>query len=143
MLLIDFNNQTKFRIAAEEIKKLLASAKKTVLLRKKQNISLAFVSPSIIRSANKRYRRQDRVTDVLSFSEKGLSPKDENFLGEILICPVRAREQAKEFRQSLTAEINRLALHGYLHLLGYDHVRRNDAKKMETLEKKVLEKFYD
>ena len=142
MLLIDLNNQTKFKIPIGKIKKILTSAQKTASFREKQIVSLAFVSPAVIRALNKRYRRQDKVTDVLSFSENEPFRNGENFLGEILICPARAREQAKKFQQSFIAETGRLALHGYLHLIGYDHVREKDAVKMERLEKKVLEKFY-
>lgn len=142
MLTLDFNNQTNVSVSVEKIRDLLLFAKKILRLRKKQTISLALVSSSEIRKWNKRYRGRDVVTDVLSFTEDGSSRVGDDFLGEVLICPARARSQAREFKQSLSAEINRLALHGYLHLLGYDHVRSGEAKKMAALEKKALEKFY-
>ncbi len=77
------------------------------------------------------------MTDVLSFEESGSG----SFIGEILICLSRARKQAKEVGRSLKNELAKLLLHGYLHLIGYDHEKLTDAKKMEKIEDDILRKL--
>jgi len=65
-------------------------------------------------------------------------PHPKEYLGDILICGSVAKKQAKQLKHSFEKEVNRLALHGFLHLLGFDHVKTADAVKMEALEEKIL-----
>ena len=120
---------------------------------------LSFVSPSEIKSLNKQMRGTDSVTDVLSFPEiswpKGttarLNPKRLRralepdtglcFIGDIVINPERAREQANEYGHSLKREICYLAAHGVFHLLGYDHLTDEDKAKMRLMEKAAMKKL--
>ncbi|MBI5370048.1 rRNA maturation RNase YbeY [Candidatus Uhrbacteria bacterium] len=95
-------------------------------------VSIAFVSPSAMRQANRRYRKKDRVTDVLSFS---LS----DHLGELLICYSQAKRQAREMGHSIRDEITFLLVHGLLHLFGHDHERSTQAKRMFNLQEKILQ----
>jgi probable rRNA maturation factor len=107
-------------------------------------VNVALVSDARIRQLNRAYRGTDRVTDVLSFpsdtggnegiaGRKGLS-----FLGEIAIARGVAQRQAREAGHSHTAELRVLALHGLLHLLGYDHERDNG--EMHRLEQRLRAK---
>lgn len=99
----------------------------------KKIISLAFVSNNEIRRLNKVYRRQDKVTDVLSFNLG-----DEKVLGEVLICLDRARRQSQEAGHSLQTELKVLVIHGILHLLGYDHERsQTEERRMQSIEKNI------
>jgi probable rRNA maturation factor len=87
-------------------------------------VTVAIVSDSRIRALNKRYRRKDEATDVLSFPGESLSPKSlavSPFLGDIVIARGVARRQATALGHSPATEFRVLALHGLLHLLGYDH----------------------
>ncbi|KKQ79737.1 MAG: putative rRNA maturation factor [Parcubacteria group bacterium GW2011_GWC2_38_7] len=138
MIELEINNQTIFRVSTKKIISLLSLAQKQIKQKGQKNISLAFVSPIQIKKLNKIYRKKDEVTDVLSFEDDGASPE----LGEIIICVIRAQKQAREFKHSLEKEVLRLALHGYLHLSGYDHVKENEAVEMEALEEKLMHKFY-
>ncbi|MFH0779478.1 MAG: rRNA maturation RNase YbeY [Parcubacteria group bacterium] len=133
MVKLETNNQTKFRISEKPLLNILNKARKFLKIKKIQYISLAFVPPATIKKLNKAYRRKDRVTDVLSFEEKGIVE-----LGEIIICPAQAKKQSAAFGNSFEKEIVRLLLHGYLHLLGYDHVNLQDAKKMEKIEREIF-----
>jgi len=137
MVKIEVNNKTKLRITKKQIEQLLSQASS-----KDGLISLALVSSAEIKKLNKKYRKKDQVTDVLSFSE----PKEFNLpdepMGEIIICSIRARKQAKELGHGFQKEINRLTLHGFLHILGYDHKTEKQAQKMEKKEKSILKKFY-
>jgi probable rRNA maturation factor len=103
-------------------------------------VSIALVSDRRIRALNRKYRRNDHATDVLSFRSEpeplALSP--EPFLGEIVIARGVARRQARDARHSELTELRVLALHGLLHLLGYDHER--DGGEMRRAERRLRRK---
>lgn len=107
-------------------------------------VSVALVSDRRVRALNRTYRRRDYATDVLSFGEpsarsgqpSGLSP--EPFLGEIVIARGVARRQARDAGHSERTELRVLALHGLLHLLGYDHERDNG--RMRRVERRLRRK---
>lgn len=109
-----------------------------------------------IRRLNAEARGIDAVTDVLSFpSLDGIRGKalkkadfpfevDEDgniFLGSIVICEKRAREQAEEYGHSYMRELHYLAVHGLWHLLGYDHMTEEDKPEMRAKEEKILSKL--
>ncbi|MDY6065060.1 MAG: rRNA maturation RNase YbeY [Finegoldia sp.] len=101
-------------------------------------LSVSFVSDDEIRDINKAYRNIDKVTDVLSFPlNEAFDIKDE-MLGDIIISPQRAQEQAKEYGNSLKREIVYLTVHSMFHLFGYDHMIESDKKVMRSKEKKVI-----
>lgn len=110
-------------------------------------IDVTIVGRNTIRELNKEHRNVDRVTDVLSFpllendELKSDLMHDENIqteLGDIVICKSRAIEQAKEYGHSLERELCFLALHGFLHVLGYDHMQKEDEMVMFPLQDKIL-----
>jgi len=101
--------------------------------RARGDVSIAIVPDARIRALNHRYRRKDSPTDVLSF------PADEpGTLGDIVIAAGVARRQAREAGHSLQTELRVLALHGLLHLLGYDH--EHDDGRMARLERRLRAK---
>jgi len=110
--------------------------------RARGTVSLAIVSDRRVRSLNRTYRRKDYATDVLSFSThpNSLVPNPDNgrFLGDIVIARGVARRQAREARHSELTELRVLALHGLLHLLGYDHER--DSGEMRRAERRLRRK---
>ena len=98
--------------------------------RAKGALTIALVSDARVRALNRRYRRKDRATDVLSF------PAEEpDQLGDVVIATGVARRQARTAGHSLGTELRVLALHGLLHLLGYDHER--DAGRMARVERRL------
>ena len=94
-----------------------------------------------IQRLNAGYRNIDRVTDVLTFpaweGDAILCPPD-GYLGDIAICFERAEEQAQEYGHSLERELAFLAVHGALHLLGYDHMEQEDEKAMLARQDEIL-----
>lgn len=94
-----------------------------------------------IQRLNAGYRNIDRVTDVLTFpaweGDAILCPPD-SYLGDIAICFERAEEQAQEYGHSLQRELAFLAVHGALHLLGYDHMAPEDEKNMLARQDEIL-----
>ncbi|MBQ7327350.1 MAG: rRNA maturation RNase YbeY [Clostridia bacterium] len=119
------------------------------------NISLNFVSGEEIKSLNNQFRQIDRQTDVLSFpnlnktTDQKLTEFDSErnfddgllFLGDVVICKKVAYAQAKEYGHSKKREICFLALHGLLHLLGYDHIEKQDEEEMQGVADKILKEF--
>lgn len=102
-------------------------------------ISLTFVGRSLIRRLNSEHLGHDYVTDVISFS---LSEPDEAVLvGDIYVCVPRAAQQAAWYGASVDEELARLAAHGTLHLLGYDHEQDEDAARMSELQEKCVKSF--
>jgi len=93
-------------------------------------VTVAIVSDARVRTLNGRYRRKNRATDVLAFPGE-----DPGYLGDIVIAAGVARRQAREAGHSVQTELRVLALHGLLHLLGYDHER--DAGRMARVEARL------
>ena len=116
---------------------------------------LTFVSRNKIKELNAQFRGVNSVTDVLSFPTldgvRGKVLKHKNFpldvtenglfLGSIVICLARAKEQAKEYGHTIEREVTYLTLHGLLHLFGYDHLTESDKAEMRKLEDKILKKI--
>lgn len=116
-------------------------------------ISVNFVSGEEIESLNKKFRNIDKKTDVLSFPNLNKKPEqtldsfahekieETLFLGDIVICKQVAFDQAKEYGHSKKREICFLALHGLLHLMGYDHIDKDDEKLMNATAELILNSF--
>lgn len=108
---------------------------------KNANFSIVFVDNEKIQYLNKFYRNIDRITDVISFAFEDNAKVVYNnvrFLGEIYICIPRMIEQAKEYGHSETRELAFLTVHGLLHLLGYDHMNKDDEEEMFALQEVIL-----
>ena len=106
--------------------------------------NVIIVSEEKIQELNKNYRGLDRVTDVISFAledDKSFNIEDYRMLGDIYICLKRAKEQAEEYGHSFKRELSFLAIHGLLHLLGYDHMNEEDEKVMFGKQEEVLKKY--
>lgn len=128
-------------LAQERVLKLLKNGCRYT--RNKPNFFIAFsiVDAKTIRIFNKRYRNMDTPTDVLSFGYAKTPKKvDEKiFLGEIMIAPAIARKQAKKQSHTLQYELEFLIVHGFLHLLGYDHETQKEARVMFRLQKMIAQ----
>jgi probable rRNA maturation factor len=98
-------------------------------------VAVALVSDRRMRRLNRSYRGVDRATDVLSFGAGGPAPSPVRVLGDIVIATGVAARQAREARHSVATEYRVLALHGLLHLLGYDHDR--DGGRMARAERRL------
>ncbi len=112
-------------------------------VRDKREFNIIFVSNNEILDINTKYRGINRVTDVISFALLDNNESNynaENELGDIFICVDRAKEQAIEYGHSLEREIGFLAVHGYLHLCGYDHMNKEDEEVMFKKQEEILNK---
>jgi len=110
-------------------------------------VSLLLVDNQRIHALNLEYRGVDRPTDVLSFAlqeemeEEPEIEEEDEMLGDIVISVERARDQAQEYGHSFEREIVYLAVHGTLHLLGFDHEEENDKQEMRSKEEEVMSKL--
>jgi len=108
---------------------------------KNATFSIVFVDNEKIQYLNKNYRNIDRITDVISFAFEDNAKVVYNnvrFLGEIYICIPRMIEQAKDYGHTEVRELAFLTVHGLLHLLGYDHMTKEDEKVMFALQEVIL-----
>ncbi len=104
-------------------------------------LSMHIVGKARSRSLNRRYRRKDKPTNVLSFAGAGCAPDGRLFLGELVICAPLVAAEAQTQHKSLEAHWAHLTVHGVLHLLGFDHRGASEAVKMECLETQVLDRL--
>ena len=127
-------------------KKTFSTVAKKVLSgenRKTDSVSLAFVDKKEIKKLNKKFRKKNKPTDVLSFELKDLTAQTgKGYLGEIVICPEVVKENAKKYKVSAKEEMLKVFVHGILHLCGYDHEKsKKEAEEMEKLQEKYLSYF--
>jgi probable rRNA maturation factor len=127
----------------EALARPLASLGRTFLERLELHgceLSLSLVGDRAIRRLNRTWRKKDKATDVLSFpaGELPRGTPGPRQLGDVVISLDTAKRQAKEYGRTLEAEVSRYLAHGLLHLLGHDHERPQEARKMATLEEKLL-----
>lgn len=130
----------------EEIDSLKQLALDTLNYMKIENaiMNIIIVSSEEIQNINREYRGIDKITDVISFAledEKSFVKTDFRVLGDIYICLDKAVEQAREYKHSLKREISFLTVHGILHLLGYDHMKKEDEEVMFALQEEILNEF--
>lgn len=106
-------------------------------------MSIIIVDNKTIHEINKQYRNIDRETDVISFAlEEGETIEEPvKTLGDIYISIDKVYEQAKEYNHSVKRELFFLVTHGFLHLLGYDHMNKEDEEKMFSLQEKILDSY--
>ncbi len=112
------------------------------------NIDVVFVIEKEMKRLNKKFRSHDKVTDVLSFSARHSDstkfPFSQNLLGELVLCPQYVQKKARKKGVSVREETAYLLLHGFLHLLGYDHEKSlKEAQKMYRLQDQIFDKLYE
>ena len=136
-----FNQTDRDIPELETVKSVLQHA---VVKEKLENVifNVIIVDNDYIHELNKNYRNIDRETDVITFAledEKDMvAPAGERVLGDIYISIDKAISQAEGYGHSLLRELSFLAVHGFYHLLGYDHMTEEDEKIMFSKQEEVL-----
>ncbi|MBT2643743.1 rRNA maturation RNase YbeY [Bacillus sp. ISL-41] len=148
---IDFLDETNELSEHEinEIEKLLNYTAEKENVQEGSELSVTFVSNERIQEINREYRDKDRPTDVISFALEEMGEGEleivgegiPRILGDIIISIPKAREQAEEYNHSFMRELGFLAVHGLLHLLGYDHMNEQDEKQMFDRQKEILDGY--
>ncbi|MCM2531602.1 rRNA maturation RNase YbeY [Neobacillus pocheonensis] len=150
-LMIDFLDETNelTEEQLQEIERLLNFAAKKENIEEESEVSVTFVSNERIQEINREYRDKDNATDVISFAMEELGegevelvgPDMPRVLGDIIISVPKTKEQAEEYGHSFIRELGFLSVHGFLHLLGYDHMNEADEVQMFTLQKEILNEY--
>ncbi|WP_416827267.1 rRNA maturation RNase YbeY [Ectobacillus polymachus] len=147
---IDFFDETN-EVAESDttmIQQLLELAAKKEKVQEAE-MSITFVTNERIQELNAQYRGKNQPTDVISFAIEDLGEGEEELvgadmprmLGDIMISIPRTKEQAEEYGHSFKRELGFLSVHGFLHLLGYDHMTEEDEKIMFGKQKEILDEF--
>ncbi|MED0587475.1 rRNA maturation RNase YbeY [Bacillus subtilis] len=150
-LLIDIVDETG-SVSEEmlkEVENLLQFAAEREGVQDQAEVSVTIVTNDDIQQINKEYRGKDAPTDVISFAleEEGegeveiVGAEMPPVLGDIIISADRTREQAEEYNHSFKRELGFLAVHGFLHLLGYDHMTKEEEEEMFTKQKELLDAY--
>lgn len=138
--MFEITNLYNEEIDTKDIEKVLEIAIKKLNL-KDIEFNIIFVDNGYIHKLNKEYRNIDRETDVISFAleDDNSFPKMETkVLGDIYISIDKAKSQAEEYGHSFKREICFLAVHGFLHINGYDHMNKEDEEVMFGLQEEIL-----
>lgn len=140
----------------EEYKKVIEKVlsqcfKEEKLENSKLCVTVTLTTPKTIQEINKQYRNIDRATDVLSFPmfekdelDKKIQTNDfenEDILGDIVVSVDKVKEQAIEYGHSFERELSYMIVHGFYHLMGYDHIEENDKKVMREKEENILKEL--
>lgn len=152
MLQLDVNDETGTIDEAVEtlVSDLLTHAAQEESFSGETEVSVTFMSDEEIQQVNAEYRGIDKPTDVISFALEEMTSGEvaiiaeqdmPTILGDIIISVDTAKRQAVEYDHSIDREIGFLALHGFLHLLGYDHMTAEDEAKMFDRQKEILSTF--
>ena len=148
-MIISLENDQDIIVIPEKLEQLLNDGLNAVAklhgLGEHEEVDITIVTDEEIHVLNRDYRNVDRATDVLSFAldEDGGEPElvagpEVHLLGDIIISAETAMRQAEEFGHGLEREIVYLAVHGLLHLLGYDHMQEEDKVVMRAKEEEAL-----
>lgn len=127
--MVEINNLSRIKINKKVVKIIAETVLKEE--KKKLDLSIVLVDISKIKNLNRKYRKKNQATDVLSFLYDNL--------GEVVICPQAIKKNAKKFKENFKKELIRVLIHGILHLLGYDHeLVLKKAKEMEDKQNHYL-----
>ena len=149
-MVLELTNEVnkKYNLLENRYIHIMETTFKHLKIKKNYEVDVSLVNEKTIQEINRTYRHIDKVTDVISFAfnddpNEALIEEIEgipSILGEIFICVPRAIEQAKEIGNSLDRELRFLFIHGLLHLLGYDHMKKEDEEVMFPLQEIILSK---
>ena len=136
--MIQINNLTPVKISEGKFKKIVKFILRKEKRDPKSEISIAIVNNQKIRSLNKKYRNKDKATDVLSFT---YSQSKNNLSGEIIICPQIIKKNLKDLGENFQKELEKVLIHGTLHVLGYDHEKSIREKKIMKKSEEIYLKI--
>ncbi|MBP3194677.1 MAG: rRNA maturation RNase YbeY [Cardiobacteriaceae bacterium] len=132
------NAPNSFYPNLEDIKKYYQTAAKILSIREDLELTVRIVENQEIQELNKTYRHKDYATNVLSFPADLDIPLTPKLLGDIVIAADVVNNEAKAQNKTRENHWTHILIHGFLHLLGYDHIEDDEAEIMENLEKQIL-----
>jgi len=138
LVVVDDPGWRKIRGLMPRLKRAAAAAEKAAKFRGRSSFTVLLASDRKLKALNREFRGKDKPTNVLSFP----APKNrENYRGDVALALGVTRREAKSAGKTLLNHATHLVVHGVLHLAGFDHIRRRDAKIMESLEIEILHRL--
>lgn len=138
VLVIDLN----WRTAMPRCRSFVAKAASAALAHRKRRgaagLSVVLADDRLVRRLNRDYRGYDKPTNVLAFAEDEADNPDPSTLGDVVLARRTVAREAKAQGKTFAQHVAHLVVHGTLHLLGFDHVRKADALRMEAAERRIL-----
>ena len=136
MLSINFNKRVKCPWTQSKVEKVFYTIQKKIKANGELEVNV--VGDKEIKDLNFRYIGKNKITDVLSFAWQEDKTVKTNYLGQIYVCYPQIARQAKQFTVKTKEEFARMLMHGFLHILGYDHIKKKDAKKMFKIQEEIV-----
>ncbi|MDO4643266.1 MAG: rRNA maturation RNase YbeY [Cardiobacteriaceae bacterium] len=136
----DLKNDERFP-SERRLQRWLDSAQSILKIDSALELTIRLVDDEEMRELNREYRGKDYATNVLSFPCEWDLPEEPRLLGDIVIDAGVVNREAKEQKKSMEAHWAHIVVHGFLHLLGYDHIEPEAAEQMEAIEREILASF--
>jgi probable rRNA maturation factor len=146
---IELSNESEAELDLDRVQSLAIHVRDELKLHPQVDIGVIFVDEAAMTELHIKWMDEPGPTDVLSFPMdelrpgSDLLPSPEGILGDIVVCPQVAAEQAVKAGHSTMEEILLLVTHGMLHLVGFDHAEPEEEKEMFGLQKQFLASFYE
>ena len=138
----NFNSLKFIKLSKSEIFDVVTEVFKTVEYKftKNHQLNLSFISSEEMQLLNKTYRNEDKPTNVLSFELPKNFPvgNEKTLIGEIALCEEIIYEESKKYKKIFENRLKHMIIHGLLHLIGFDHIKKEEENKMESIEKKIM-----
>jgi len=131
------NNTRKFKVDKKALMNNLNSIASRIKFDCELNLDISFVSKKTMKSVNGKFRNKNSPTNVLSFSDKIANDQSKQ-IGEVLICPAIADEEALRDKNDFNDYVGFLLIHGILHIIGYDHKTEPEQEQMEKFEEAIF-----
>jgi probable rRNA maturation factor len=141
MLSLHFNKRVKCPWTRSEAEKIFSAIQKET--KASGELEVNVVGDKEITDLNFRYRGKNKTTDVLSFAWQEDKKVKTKHLGQIYLCYPQIARQAKQLKIKIKEELARMLIHGFLHILGYDHAQKKDAEKMFKIQEKTVCHYAD
>ncbi len=140
MIEIEYNSNVKNKYLAKDLQKIadLVSKKEKKV---KGSVEINMIGDKEMTELNFQYRGKKYPTDVLSFAWTEDTKIKSNLLGQIYICYPQIKRQAKECKIEEHEELARMLIHGLLHLVGHDHIKTEQAKKMFKIQEGIIKEL--
>ena len=145
---VELTNESGFEVEETQIQDVLIHAMTTMRVHPSAEVAVVLVDETAMEQLHVQWMGESGPTDVLSFPMDELRPgrdgelSDEGILGDIVLCPTVAKEQATAAGHSVMEELQMLTVHGLLHLLGYDHAEPEEEAEMFGLQGSILKAFH-
>jgi probable rRNA maturation factor len=141
MISVDFSKSTVCHWTEKDINQIFYFIKKNT--RKSGEVEVNIIGDAEMKKLNAHYRGKNKPTDVLSFAWKEDSVIKTAYLGQIYICYPQIVRQSKELFISSDEEFVRMLAHGFLHIIGHEHIEKKEAKIMFDIQEKIVDDYFN